>query len=227
MIQSLKSAYIAATKTVCLSGLKCSETEKRTVNNTAHFHPIFLYISYFLWYILVRYTNKESTFHNITTYHTTIPIHKQQWILILCHLHSVSLLLMQGWLCEMQCCGMCSPCLCTLSASASIHPPIPTFRRFLQENLFKFLVFCSFLLRGTAHALVVDVSSVQMHLQMTSNSYCAQQLKSAEVTSPLRSKQSTKAPPLENSLATGGCLECNTDRVTALGWLKKEENEQF
>ena len=31
------------------------------------------------------------------------------------------------------CCGMCSPCLFTLSASASIHPPIPTFGRFLLE----------------------------------------------------------------------------------------------
>ena len=35
---------------------------------------------------------------------------------------------------------MCSPCLCTLSASASIHPPIPTFDRFLLEISFKFLV---------------------------------------------------------------------------------------
>ena len=53
------------------------------------------------------------------------------------------------------------------------------------------------------------------------------QLKSAEITLPLRSKQSTKAPSLENSLATGGCFECNTDRVTALGWLKKAEDEQI
>ena len=36
-----------------------------------------------------------------------------------------------------------------------------------------------------------------------------------------------KAPPPENSLATGGCFECNTDRVTALGWLKKAEDEQI
>ena len=34
---------------------------------------------------------------------------------------------------------MCSPCLCTLSANASIHLPIPTFGRFLFFN-FNFLI---------------------------------------------------------------------------------------
>ena len=34
---------------------------------------------------------------------------------------------------------MCSPCLCTLSASGSIHPSIPTFGRFLLEILLNFL----------------------------------------------------------------------------------------
>ena len=31
----------------------------------------------------------------------------------------------------------------------------------------------------------------------------------------------------ENFLATGGCFECITYRVTALGCLKKEDDEQF
>ena len=34
---------------------------------------------------------------------------------------------------------MCSSCLCTLSASTSTHPPIPTFGRFLLEIFLKFL----------------------------------------------------------------------------------------
>ena len=34
------------------------------------------------------------------------------------------------------------------------------------------------------------------------------------------------APLPENSLATGGCFECNTYRVKALGWLKKEKKER-
>ena len=40
--------------------------------------------------------------------------------------------------------------------------------------------------------------------------------------SQLRSKESAKAPPPENSLAGGGSFERNSYRVTALGWLKKE-----
>ena len=40
--------------------------------------------------------------------------------------------------------------------------------------------------------------------------------------SQLRSKQSKKVPSPENFLATGGCFECNTYRVTAVGCLKKE-----
>ena len=45
--------------------------------------------------------------------------------------------------------------------------------------------------------------------------------------SQLRSKQSAKAPPPENSLATGGSFECNTFLVTALDWLKKEDHNKF
>ena len=44
--------------------------------------------------------------------------------------------------------------------------------------------------------------------------------------SQLHSKQNAKAPPQENSLATGGCFECNTYRITALGWLKKERKTE-
>ena len=46
---------------------------------------------------------------------------------------------------------MCSPCFCTLSASASIHPPIPTFGRFLLEIFFKFLVTIRDLLTHTCN----------------------------------------------------------------------------
>ena len=53
---------------------------------------------------------------------------------------------------------MCSLCLCTLSASASIHPLIPTFGRFL-------FCFCSFSLRSAAHGLAVDASSAYVHQQ--------------------------------------------------------------
>ena len=41
--------------------------------------------------------------------------------------------------------------------------------------------------------------------------------------SQLRSKQSAKASPPENSLATGGSFERSTFLVTALDWLKKEK----
>ena len=61
-------------------------------------------------------------------------------------------------------CEMCSPRLCTLSASASIHPPIPTFGRFLLEIFLNFL-FLLLLLCGAAHALAVDVSSAHVHQQ--------------------------------------------------------------
>ena len=52
-----------------------------------------------------------------------------------------SLLLMQGWLCEMQqCCAMCSALLCVLGQLvSSIHPAIPTFARFLQKS-FKYVI---------------------------------------------------------------------------------------
>ena len=72
--------------------------------------------------------------------------------------------------CEMQqCCGMCSPCLCILSASASIYPPIPTFGRFLLEIVLNFLSLFFFVM-WCAHALAVDASSANVHQQMASNS---------------------------------------------------------
>ena len=58
--------------------------------------------------------------------------------------------------------------------------------------------------------------------------HSAPRSKSAEVMSLSRSTPSSKCTPQENSLATGGCFEHNTYRITALGWLKKEEeDEQF
>ena len=43
----------------------------------------------------------------------------------------------------------------------------------------------------------------------------------------LRSTPSAKCTPQENFLATGGCFERNTYRVTALGCgLKKEEEDE-
>ena len=36
---------------------------------------------------------------------------------------------------------------------------------------------------------------------------------------------SSKGPSPENFLTSGGYLECNTNRITVLGWLKKEEDE--
>ena len=101
---------------------------------------------------------------------------------------------------------MCSPCLCTLSASAFIRPPIPTSGRFLLEIFLNFAC----LLCGAAHALAVNcASSAHVHRQMASNSYYtlpprSSPQKNAGGKSSLRSKQSTKAPSPENSLATGG-----------------------
>ena len=43
--------------------------------------------------------------------------------------------------------------------------------------------------------------------------------------SQLRLTPSAKCTPQENFLAIGGCSERKTYRVTALGWLKKEEYE--
>ena len=40
-------------------------------------------------------------------------------------------------------------------------------------------------------------------------------------------KAKFKMLPPENFLATGDCFECNTYHITALGWLKKEDDEQF
>ena len=40
-------------------------------------------------------------------------------------------------------------------------------------------------------------------------------------------KQSLKGTSPENFMTIGGCFECYTYRVMALGCLKKEEDEQF
>ena len=49
--------------------------------------------------------------------------------------------------------------------------------------------------------------------------------------SQLCSRQSSNVPSPDNFMTIGGCFECYTYRVTALGWLKKNErkkgDEQF
>ena len=103
------------------------------------------------------------------------------------------------------------------------------FDRFLLEIFLKFLV-SAFLLRATAHALVVDASSVHAHRDewcLTVLVHNASRSKSTEVKSQSRSITSSKCTPQENSLAIGRCFKCNIYRITALGWLKKEEDEQF
>ena len=124
---------------------------------------------------------------------------------------------------------MCSPCLCPLCTSASIHPPIPTFGKFLLEIFLNFL-FLLFLLRGAAHALAVDVSSAHMHwqngVQQLVHSVLTIEKRWSYVAVNLCSKQSAKPPSPENSLATGGCFECNTFLVMVLDWLKKERMKE-
>ena len=53
---------------------------------------------------------------------------------------------------------MCSPCLCTLSASASIHLPVPTFGRSLLE-LFFFLISCKIITATIKLSSLIQISS--------------------------------------------------------------------
>ena len=96
----------------------------------------------------------------------------------------------------------------------------------LWNVLSLFVYFVSQCLHPSTHPYIAfDESSAHVHRQDG-----VQQLihsapwtiESAGVMSQLRSKQSAKAPPPENSLATGGSFECNTFLVTALDRLKKE-----
>ena len=114
---------------------------------------------------------------------------------------------------------MCSPCLCTLLASAFIHLPIPTLGRLLLDI---FLVSALFCYAITALALAVDASSAHLHRQMASNSYT---LRSELCRS--YAQNSVKVPSLENSLATGGCFERKTYRVTALACMVEERKKEF
>ena len=75
------------------------------------------------------------------------------------------------------------------------------------------------------------VICARVHWRMASNSHmlCPLSLPSKKITrvrSQLRSKQSSKGPPSENFLATGGFFECNTYCVMALGCLKKKEERR-
>ena len=87
---------------------------------------------------LTKYTNKESTFHNIATFRTTyIQVAAHQ----LTQINIQSLLWKDGCLeCIKECCGMCFPCLCTLSASATFQPSLHLLDFFLHVEILKFLV---------------------------------------------------------------------------------------
>ena len=69
---------------------------------------------------------------------------------------------------------MCSPCLCTLSASASIHPPIPTFGRFLLEIFLNFLFLLFFVMRCRPRTCSWCIILAHTPWQMASN--CASTL---------------------------------------------------
>ena len=117
----------------------------------------------------------------------------------------------------------CSPCLCTLSASASIPPPIPTFGRFILE-IFKSSCFCSFcyVVQPTHLWLMHHLHKCTNKWRPTANKlYPMIEKRWSYVTVMLK----TKHKKTQNSLATGGCFECNTYRITALGWLKKERKK--
>ena len=76
------------------------------------------------------------------------------------------------------------------------------------------------------------VISARVHWRMASYSQYAlppqsSPQESASGKSQLHSKQSSKGPFPENSLASGGCFEHYTYHVMALGWLKKKEKKKI
>ena len=81
---------------------------------------------------------------------------------------------------------------------------------------------------GAAHALAVDASSAHVHrqngVQQLIHSAPTIEKRWSYVAVMLKTK--CKAPPPENSLATGGCFKCNTYHIKALGWLKKERKKE-
>ena len=110
---------------------------------------------------------------------------------------------------------MCSPCLCTLStsaSSASIHPLIPTFGRFLLE-IFFFVsaLFC--------------YAPPPTHLRLIRHPRTYTMTTALKLCCSYAQTPSAKCTPPDNFLTTGGCFECNTYRITALGWLNKEEED--
>ena len=139
----------------------------------------------------------------------------------------------------------CSSCLCTLSASntcASIpcmwtliaSSFIPTSFLFLQKvfNDFLFMLFFSFKNCYVCHPhtcswciilACAPTNGVQQLVHSAPSVFPAKNRRS-EVTALL--KRSSKGPSSENFLATGSFLKHNTYCITALGCLKKED-EQF
>ena len=68
------------------------------------------------------------------------------------------------------CCGMCSPCLCTLSASAPIHPAVPTFSRFLLEIFLNFHI--RDMKRKTSSAVKYYVKKLKLRINQEYCDFC-------------------------------------------------------
>ena len=97
--------------------------------------------------------------------------------------------------------------------------------------------FCSFFekneIMSAAHALTVDASSSHMCTDKwlpTASTLCPSVFpaKKAQAVSPsyAQSKAHMNHLQAENFVTIGGCFECYTYHVTALGWLKKEEERK-
>ena len=123
-------------------------------------------------------------------------------------------------------------------ASSLIHPSLNPFD-FLVKSFNKFLFIPFFQL---ASIKIVTQYCMPTHLRLmcyhhactdgwrpTANALCPPSFpqsslqKCAGGKSQLRSKRSLNEPSPEKFLSIGGFFECYTYRVTALGWLKKEE----
>ena len=122
---------------------------------------------------------------------------------------------------------MCSPCLCTLSASASIYSAIPTFGRFLLKS-FKFLVFAPFcyVVLPTHLQLMHHPSTCTDEWHPTANTLCPHDRKALEICHSYVQNKAQKHHPQRIPWLLVG-FERNTYRVTVLGWLKKEDDEIF
>ena len=120
--------------------------------------------------------------------------------------------------------------------SQCLHPSTHPYIWWIFLEVFKFLVsalFC-YAMPPTHLWLIRHPCTCTGKWHPTANALCPLRSfpqKSAGCKSSLHSKLSTKAPPTENSLVTGGSFKCNTYLITVLDWLKKErrkkEDERF